>query len=211
MIAAPATLSLRVRALLVLALTAANSAIYLLSNAYPSRVPASLPRNAIDDAFGWHAWSIWPYWMLLLLAPFMALGLRERRILAATIQAYALALGLNLTIWVLWPTTLARQVHDAALDPFTATAWRLLLAVDGPNNCFPSGHVTIPVVVAAGFCRQYPLAHYWVWPLIVLLLPSVISTGQHYSLDILGGFATAMAGLLLARLRLADNVVLPRW
>ncbi|MDN5782463.1 MAG: phosphatase PAP2 family protein, partial [Luteimonas sp.] len=199
MTASTAIVPFRTRLLLVLSLTIVNSILYLCSNAWPLRQPVRLPLNAIDVALGWHAWTIWPYWLLLLLGPAMALCLRERRVLIATARAYALALAANFTIWSIWPTrdSASRLLPDD-LDPLTDTAWRLLYALDGPNNCFPSGHVTIPLVIAAGFCAQYPRARYWVWPLLLALLPSVVTTGQHYSWDVLGGAATAAVGLLVA-------------
>lgn len=191
------SLPLRTRALLVSTLTAINSALYLLSNAHPMGTPVALPLSGIDVAIGWHPWMIWPYWLLLALAPAMALGLRDRRIMLATLRAYAVALGMNLTVWLLWPTRIVQRMLPDTLDPFTAGAWRLLYALDGENNCFPSGHITIPLVVAAGFCTQYPRAGVWVWPMLLVLLPSVVGTGQHYAWDVLGGAATAALGLWL--------------
>ena len=194
---------LRRRAGLVLALAALNSVLYLLSNAYPLRTPIALPVTSLDAYIGWHAWTIWPYWLLLALGPVLALGLRERRILMATLRAYALAMSLNVAAWLAWPTFIGRRALPDTLDPLTDAAWRLLHALDGPNNCFPSGHVTIPLVIAAGYCAQHPRAWRWVWPLLLVLLPSVVSTGQHYAWDVAGGAATAALGLLLARRNLS--------
>jgi hypothetical protein len=203
----PAIVAFRTRLLLVLSLIALNSVLYLCSNAWPLRTPVRLPLNAIDAALGWHAWTIWPYWLLLLLGPAMALCLRERRLINATVRAYALALAVNFAIWSAWPTRIsASRLLPDGLDPLTDTAWRLLYALDGPNNCFPSGHVTIPLVIAAGLCAQYPRARHWVWALLLVLLPSVVTTGQHYSWDVLGGAATAAMGLLVAGRQLRSNV-----
>lgn len=189
---------LTTRALLVTALGLVNATLYMGSNAFPLRVPVVLQRNALDLALGWHAWTIWPYWLLLGLAPVMVLQIRDARILRSTLRAYAVALLANLAIWLSWPTQLARGVLPDALDPATHFAWRLLYALDAPNNCFPSGHVTIPLVIASGFCAQYPQARPWPFVAIAVLLPSVVTTGQHSSWDILGGVATALLALALA-------------
>jgi hypothetical protein len=194
----PTDVPMRDRVWLVLALIAVNSVLYTASNAHPLRTPVAVPVNVLDAALGWHAWTIWPYWLLLLLAPLLALGLRERRILRATLRAYALALAINVSFWLLWPTRITQRTLADDVDPLTAAAWRLLYALDGPNNCFPSGHVTIPLVVAVGFGTQYPRARRWAWPLVLALLPSVVTTGQHSSWDVLGGAATAGVGLWLA-------------
>jgi len=195
---APTTLPVRSRLLLVLSLSALMTVLYLLSNAHPLRPPALLPRNAIDAALGLHAWTIWPYWALLLLGPTLAVGVHERRLIVAAVRAYAIAMGLNLAIWLAWPTQLPRQPLPDDLDRLTEGAWRLLYALDAPTNCFPSGHITIPLVMGAAFCAQYPRARRWLWPLLVALLSSVVTTGQHYSWDVLGGAATAALGLALA-------------
>jgi hypothetical protein len=194
----PDRVPLSVRLVLVLALTVVNSALYLLLNTHSASAAIALPPTAIDAWVGWHAWTIWPYWLLLVLGPAMALGLRDRPILEATLRAYAVALAINLAIWSVFPTAIVRDVLPSGLDAGTHAAWALLYALDGPGNCFPSGHVTIPLVVAAGFGAQYPKTRWLLWPLLVLLLPSVLSTGQHYSWDVLGGMATAGAGLAMA-------------
>lgn len=175
-----------------------NSAVYLSINAYPLRTPRTLPRSAIDDWLGWQAWTVWPYWLLLLAGPVLTLAIRERRLLRATIAAYSLAIGLNAALWLLWPTRIVRAPLPRGLDPLTEVAWRCLYALDGLNNCFPSGHITIPAVAAVGFAAQYPKARIAVGLTLAALAPSVISTGQHYAWDVAGGLATATIGLLLA-------------
>ncbi|MGH8081089.1 MAG: phosphatase PAP2 family protein [Lysobacter sp.] len=184
-------------AIVAIALTL-NSALYLGINAHPLRAPQTLPRSVVDDWLGWQAWTIWPYWLLLLAGPALTLAIRERHLLYATLRAYAVAIALNATIWLLWPTRIVRTALPHDLDAFTGAAWRVLYALDGINNCFPSGHITIPTVAAAGFAAQYPRMRPAVWIALALLAPSVISTGQHYLWDIVGGLATATFGLLLA-------------
>lgn len=191
-------LAVRWRLLLVLGLAAVNGALYLLTNAHPLQPPVLLPRTVVDLALGWRSWTIWPYWLLLALAPAMAVGLRDRWILRATVRAYALALAINLALWTIWPTRILRPALPQDLDAATHAAWRLLYALDGPNNCFPSGHVTLPLVIAVGFGAQYPHSRRWLWPLLLLLLPTVVTTGQHYSWDIAGGAASAAMGWMLA-------------
>src|SRR5688500_3684162 len=61
----------------------------------------------------------------------------------------------------------------------------------------PSGHITIPCVVLAGFLAQYPGATRWIW-MVALLFPTIVTTGQHYAIDQFAGMATAFAGIALA-------------
>lgn len=202
-----ALLTWRQRALFVAAAVAVNGAIYLSINLHPMRTPALLPRTAVDAALGWHAWTIWPYWLLLMLAPAFALAIRERRLFIATLRAYAVAIGLNALTWLAFPTYLPRRAVPEGEGLLTDAAWRVLYALDANTNCFPSGHITLPLVIGAGFCMQYPRLAPWAAALVVALSPTIVTTGQHYAVDALGGAATAVLGLLLTRHPLASRVL----
>jgi hypothetical protein len=191
----------RIRVLAVTAMVAVNTLIYLLINANPTRTPVLLPMTWLDDALGRHAWTIWPYWLLLVINPFFAVAIRERAVLLATLRAYLAAMALNIAVWLAWPTRIVRDALPPDLDPVTQGAWNLLYALDEPNTCFPSGHITIPCVVMAGFVAQYPQARRWIWA-VALLLPTIVTTGQHYAIDLFAGMLTAAAGVALAGLPL---------
>lgn len=173
--------------------------VYLASNHFPLRTPTPLPPNLVDRVIGVHAWAIWPYWLLLVIAPIFILATTDRRIFLATLRAYAISMTANALVWLAWPTRLARDHLPHAAEGATGAAWRLLHTLDNDINCFPSAHITAPIVAVAGFCAQHPRARRWAWPFAIALMPSVIATGQHYSWDILGGAMTAALGLLLVR------------
>lgn len=173
--------------------------VYLASNHFPLRSPQPLSFNVVDRAIGWHAWAIWPYWLLLVIAPPFILAISERRIFFATLRAYAIAMAINAAIWVVWPTSLARHGAPADLGGATGAAWRLLHFLDSNINCFPSAHITAPIIAVAGYCAQHPRARRWAWPFAIALMPSVVATGQHYSWDILGGAITAAFALWWVR------------
>jgi hypothetical protein len=175
------------------------TSVYLGSNHFPMAEPRALPLTAVDEVLGWHAWTIWPYWLLLVLAPAFILAISDRRILLATMRAYAAAMTLDAVVWMAWPTSLARRALPADMAPATDAAWRLLHVLDASNNCFPSGHITAPVIAVAGYCAQHAHARRWAWPLVLLLFPSVVTTGQHYAWDVLGGAATALLALWWVR------------
>ncbi|GAB3357220.1 phosphatase PAP2 family protein [Lysobacter tyrosinilyticus] len=189
----------RIRLLAVTTMVTVNTLIYLLINANPTRTPALLPVTWLDHALGRHAWTIWPYWLLLVINPFFAVAIRERTILLASLRAYVAAMGLNIVVWLAWPTRILRETLPQGMDSLTQGAWNLLYALDAPNNCFPSGHITIPCVVMAGFVAQYPDARRWIW-IVALLFPAIITTGQHYAIDLFAGMLTAVAGIALAGL-----------
>ena len=196
--AAPAV-PFRIRLLAVTTMVTVNTLVYLLINANPTRAPALLPVTWLDQALGRHAWTIWPYWLLLVINPFFAVAIRERAILLATLRAYVAAMGLNILVWLAWPTHIVRGALPQDMDPLTRGAWNLLYALDDPTNCFPSGHITIPCVVMVGFVAQYPESRRWIW-LVALLFPTIVTTGQHYAIDLFAGMLTAVAGIATAGL-----------
>lgn len=186
-----------IRLIGVAAMVTVNTLLYLAINAHPTRAPVPLPTTWLDDVLGRHAWTIWPYWLLLVINPFLAIAIREQRILLATLRAYVVAMGLNIATWLAWPTHLLRGGLPEDMDPLTRGAWHVLYALDEPNTCFPSGHITIPCVVIAGFLAQYPQSRHWIW-MIALLFPTIITTGQHYAIDLFAGMLTALIGIALA-------------
>ena len=187
------------RMLLASAVIGMVTLVYLVTVHLPLRVPRPMTPTAVDRVIGWHAWAIWPYWLLLVIAPAFILAISDRRIFLATLRAYAWSMAANAAIWVLWPTSLARREVPIDLHGATAAAWRLLHFLDGSGNCFPSAHITAPVVAVAGYCAQHPRARAWAWPLAIPLFPTVVATGQHYAWDIVGGAGTAAIGLWIAR------------
>lgn len=193
------TLRLGHRALLIGAAVVINTAIYLVINHNPVRIPRTLVQGVVDHWLGLRAWTIWPYWALLLLAPAFALAIRRTALLRATLSAYIVAFALNCAIWLAWPTRLPRTARFTDLDPLTDAAWSLLLALDADTNCFPSGHVTLPVVICAGFCVQHPRLASAAILAVAALVPSIVTTGQHYAIDALAGLMTAIVGLWVTR------------
>jgi hypothetical protein len=185
---------LNTRLFAVIAIVTVNTLVYLLINAHPTREPVLLPITWLDQALGYHAWTIWPYWLLLVINPFLAIAICEQRVLLATLRAYLLAMGLNIAVWLAWPTHIVRNAAPEGLDPLTRGAWQLLYALDEPNTCFPSGHITM---VMAGFMAQHPHARRWIW-LVALLFPTIVTTGQHYVIDLFAGMAAALVGITLA-------------
>lgn len=187
------------RVLCASAVIAVVTLVYMASNHFPLRVATPLPYNTVDRMIGVHAWAIWPYWLLLVIAPAFILATTDRRIFLATLRAYAISMTANALVWLAWPTRLARDHLPEAGDGATGAAWRLLHFLDSDINCFPSAHITAPIVAVAGYCAQHPSARRWAWPFAIMLMPSVVATGQHYTWDILGGAATAAIGLWFVR------------
>jgi membrane-associated phospholipid phosphatase len=74
--------------------------------------------------------------------------------------------------------------------------WR----IDGPGNCFPSLHVAMVVLMSVCYTQlEKSLVRrslMWLWALVIII--SVLTTKQHYVMDVIGGALLAIPfGLIL--------------
>jgi hypothetical protein len=189
-------------ALLIGPFVALNTAGYLLLNHYHLRPPIELSLSALDRAIPFLPWTVWPYALLLASDVVLPLALRDRMVFRDTLVAYVVAIAINFAVWTTLPTIYPRPAAPAEAT-ITTAAYNLLVAIDSPASCFPSGHITIPAVACWGFTREWPRAGVAVWGGLALLALTVLTTKQHYLVDVLGGGGTAMLGVAVARRRAA--------
>jgi membrane-associated phospholipid phosphatase len=177
-----------------------NSAGYWWLN-HNLRAPEQLPLTALDRATPFLPWTMWPYLALFVSDVILPLALRNRRVFHDVVFAYVIAILSNVVIWNLIPTTYPRPPPPSG-SSITDAAFRIMVSLDTPNVCFPSGHITIPAVGCWGLVREHPRLRGAVWTTFALLSLTVLTTKQHYAVDLLGGFGTALFGIaVVARLR----------
>jgi membrane-associated phospholipid phosphatase len=181
----------------IVPLAVVNTAGYLLLNAHPLAPPRLLPLTPVDQAIPFLVWTVWPYAALLLCDVALPLLLRDREVFRRVLVAYGLAIAANFLVWAAFPTIIARPPAPAGASLGEA-AYRLLLAVDGAGNCFPSGHVTIPAVAVWGVALERRRLRAPLWAALAVGSLSILTTKQHYLADLLGGFATAALGIRLS-------------
>jgi hypothetical protein len=177
-----------------------QASAYLLLNHLPLSAPCLLPLTAIDEMVPFLAWTVWPYLLLLSLMLWLPLLLRDRGVFREALLAYALAVPPTFLTFLVWPTTYPRPPAPAD-DGLTGGALRLLGTIDSPGCCCPSGHVVVPLVLVWGVWRD---RHPWRVPLlllVLLLVPTVLTTKQHYLWDVAAAFAVAGLATAAARRR----------
>ncbi len=177
----------------VAVVAAINSSVYWWLN-HHLRAPMELPLTPLDRAIPFLPWTMWPYLALFLSDVILPLSLRDRRVFREVVMAYAIAIVANVVIWNLVPTTYPRPTPPSG-DSITDAAFRIMVSMDTPNVCFPSGHITIPAVGCWGFAREHPRLRVAIWVVFGVLSLTVLTTKQHYAVDILGGLGTALLGI----------------
>lgn len=171
---------------------------YLLINHLPLRTPILLWQSPIDVSLPFLAWTIWPYIILLFTDYFFPLMIVDSQHFRVTMRAYAITAAISFCFWALLPTTLPRFGFIPMGDSLSEQAYRLLIAMDPPNNCFPSGHISIPTVLFWALAKQWSRWRVLIWTLFAFLSLSILTTKQHYLLDLIGGLFAGYLGLKLS-------------
>jgi membrane-associated phospholipid phosphatase len=143
---------------------------------------------------------VWPVWVLpyilcyvLWFASMAWIILKtEDRLFRSFLAACLLTFSIGATTFIFFPTYV-RPATVEGNDIF-AGILRMIHGTWGRYDAFPSGHVYITTLLTLFFSRWYPRWKYlWIATLIVVSL-STLFAGQHYILDVLGGYLTALAG-----------------
>lgn len=173
-------------------------AIFLPVYAGSGHLLAQLPDRSIPLHFAWEKdiplvpWMIWPYLSLfsLYLLPLLHLSPQEMRRLA---RQSVLAVGVAGILFVAMPT-------QAGFPPTAVTGlheplFRLITLVDTPFNLMPSLHVTGAALIVLGCCTaRLGLRAIWMYRLwLATLALSTVLVHQHHLIDVIGGFALALA------------------
>ena len=142
-------------------------------------------------------WTIWvlPYvvcYVLWLLGIAWIMLKAEDRFFRSFLAACLLTFVLGNLTFIFFPT----YVRPATLegnDILTALL-RSLHEDWGRYSAFPSGHIYITTLLALFFSHWYPRQKV-TWTVILAIVSlSTLFTGQHYLLDVLGGYLAALAG-----------------
>jgi len=131
----------------------------------------------------------YPLWISSLIWVVFKL---EDRLFRPLVAACFLTFSISTSTFIFFPT----YVKAATLtgqDLFT-NLLRFIHEHGGRYDAFPSGHVYITALLALFFSYQYPRYKYLWFSILVIVSFSTLLTGQHYILDILGGYVVAFAG-----------------
>ena len=143
---------------------------------------------------------IWPIWVLpyvlcyiLWFSSMAWIILKiEDRLFRSFIAACMLTFAIGTITFIFFPTYV-RPASLEGTDVFTFLL-RVIHENWGRYDAFPSGHVYITTLLSLFFSRWYPRWK-WLWILILVIVSlSTLFTGQHYVLDVLGGYFVALVG-----------------
>lgn len=119
----------------------------------------------------------------------------KRFLLTAVSYAFGL-LFVALVCFVLWPIAYPRELY-----PTIHASILFFRTIDPPGNSFPSLHVAMSFFLTGCYTffatSRTKRILFWIWSILISF--SVLTTKQHYIIDIFGGVILAAGFLLLIR------------
>ncbi len=152
------------------------------------------PKLSIDIFPIWVIWVI-PYVLCYALWLFSVIWIilyTEDRVFRSFLAACVFTFTFGVIIFIFVPT----YVRPATLpgNDVLTSLLRMLHEKWGRYDAFPSGHIYITTLLTLFFSRWYPRQKL-LWILILVIVSfSTLFTGQHYILDVIGGYAVGFSG-----------------
>lgn len=143
---------------------------------------------------------IWPIWVLpyvlcyvLWFSGMIWIILKtEDRFFRSFLAACILTFSVGVLTFIFFPTYVEPATFKGN-DIFTVFL-RMIHETWGRYDALPSGHVYITTLLTLFFSRWYP-RHKFLWIMILITISlSTLFTGQHYILDVIGGYGVALVG-----------------
>lgn len=170
---------------------------YQLTNRYQWTQQHRLPLLPFEADIPFLPWTVIPYF-LLIGGMYLPVLIESRPRLMEAMTALTITVLINYTIFILYPTAYDRPPVPSGDSP-GEVLYRWLISIDTPANCFPSGHISVPALGCWYLTHQRSKRRGVVIALVYAVLAvSVLTTKQHYALDILGGLVTATIGISVA-------------
>lgn len=176
----------------------------------PYGVVGHLPllRETISFILGEQSIPFLPWTFIIYISAFIQAMLVIRYIPAPLLRKIAsvlsCALILGMLLFILIPIRYPRELYISN-SVLIETFYKL----DSSGNCFPSLHVVATTVFA--FCyslvSKSSIRRSLMWLWTVLIIISVLTTKQHYLIDVFGGLALAMAVIFV--LKKMTNLPIP--
>ncbi|ELY2795020.1 phosphatase PAP2 family protein [Cronobacter dublinensis] len=163
------------------------------------RAGYKLPPLWVDTLLDFSPSAIWLYLSFFILIPlgYWLTPLSQVKCLMRATQLAALFAGV---IYLAWPSTM--DYPTVSGEGVSVDLLRLLLAVDSSQNCFPSLHMALTLLMVWGISRrgqwQYTLGAA-IWGAAIAV--SILQLRRHLFIDLVGGTALALlAGALAVKM-----------
>ncbi|WP_147206180.1 phosphatase PAP2 family protein [Segetibacter aerophilus] len=160
----------------------------------------TLQRNTISFIPGEQSIPFLPWTFIIYLSAFLqslfVMYHLPRPLLYKTLLSLSIAVMIGFILFLIIPLQYPRELY-VNNNPLVI----LFRKIDRSGNCFPSLHIVITTVFSYTYCNyeKSKLKGFLMWLWCAMIIVSVLTTKQHYLIDVLGGIALAIPTLLHIR------------
>ena len=148
---------------------------------WPDAMGVASRWDARIPVFGWTEAVYFLAYPIVIFAPFVARSRRDLREL--TVRAWIATAGSALCYLTI-PTGFAKKpVPQSAFAPMLE--WER--AFDAPNTHLPAFHVIWVMLTMDVYARAFPRIRAWLWPVVLAVAASCVTTGMHAIADVVAG------------------------
>jgi len=168
--------------------------LYYLGSSIHIFKASLIPLTIIDNYIKPHFLAVWIYMSFFLLL-LLTVCLSNKKNMLLFIKMMLLNSILSLLFFIIYPTYIIHEDYSI-LQENSPVSFRFLSFVinnDVRSNCFPSLHIAnslLAIIFLFKLKNNYIKVLSFLW--FVLITWSVLSTGQHYFYDILGGILVTL-------------------
>jgi membrane-associated phospholipid phosphatase len=167
---------------------------YFLTNKFLIFEARSLPLLTLDQMIPFSAVWGWIYITVYLMPLAAAFTVKDPFTIRQMIKAFFFSSTLCFLFFLVYPTHFPRTHTLPGISEgfdLATLALQAVVALDSPTNCFPSLHVAYSFLPAFYVKGTAPRLSQFLFGWSVLISFSTLFTKQHYSLDVVAGFALA--------------------
>lgn len=172
--------------------------IYLIPYGIINHLP--LHREVIPFILNENYIPFLPWTFIIYSSAFIQALIVIRKIPKESLRKIVVVIGcmviLGLLTFLLFPIQYPRELypdHSVFVTFFRIT--------DGAGNCFPSLHVAMSIIIAFcyGLVEKSKIRQSLMWLWTILIIISVLTTKQHYLIDIFGGIIFAIPTIFILK------------
>ena len=121
---------------------------------------------------------------------------RSWREIRFVLCCYTMTSLLAFTCYLVWPLSIERPDYQGANLGERLMLW--VFSKDLPGNCFPSSHTYFAILAAVfiGTGTTTRVTRISTWALAAAVCVTTVTSGQHYFMDVPGGVAASLPGVL---------------
>ena len=131
------------------------------------------------------------YILVYLSVVFVYIAIKDRTDWLRAVVSFLLATTLAYIIFLLFPVKMNMRPELSQLSGTYIAITRVYYFIDLPYNCFPSLHVTYPLLATFVSFRNHHIMRWVFLAMTIIVAISVIIVKQHYIADVIGGILNA--------------------